>query len=122
MLLEMDNKGAVYLTNNWSVKKELHTPKQGKYFLEILKRRVFWKPGGGVVNLIPATCSQRIYQGLPSRIMLQHNVTINKDKTIDSDGTVQGHTYDSSPFNIIIDWSHKQLELFRLNWGHRWLK
>ena len=40
------------------------------------------------MNIILATCSQRIYQGLPSVNMLQHTLWSNEDKKIESEGTV----------------------------------
>ena len=43
------------------------------------------------MDIILATCSQRIPQGLISGNMLPHNVMSNKDNNIEIEGTVQGH-------------------------------
>ena len=83
---------------------------------------LYLKSGGGVVNIILSTFSQRISQDLPSGNMLKHTVRSNKDKKIESEETVWGQKYYLITFSIILDWGHRLLKCLRLDQGHKWQK
>ena len=63
MLLEINDKGCVYLANKKIFIGRTRYFEKINVLKEILKR-VFFKSGGGVVNIILATYSLRISQGL----------------------------------------------------------
>ena len=66
MVLEMDNKGAVNLANNWLESSQKNTTcciKQGSTFYKNWKNKASWKSSGELMWVCQPIYSQRMLQG-----------------------------------------------------------